>query len=96
MRWNPFRQWETRRYVRRYLTTRCREVTREELDITIAQVKSFKGCRGTPCGKCPSRILDDACHIFRDSDCLKVLPSELARLYKSAKTDEQKYGSMPI
>ena len=96
MRWNPFKTWKLRLLIRSEVRKHCRSLTREELDETLAQFATIRLCRDISCSDCIGRYLEIECFIFQEHTTINILASELKRLRKRAKTDEQKYGSMPL
>ena len=96
MRWNRFKTWKLRLLIRSEVRKHCRSLTREELDETLARLVTIGLCRDISCYDCIGRDLEIECFIFHEHTTINILASELKRLRKRAKTDEQKYGSMPL
>ena len=96
MRWNLFKTWKLRRGIRAEVREKCLGLTREELDEVIEQVRTNNRVCQHVCRVCSARKLELGCWIFHKRSTIDILASELVLLRKRAKTDEQKYGSMPI
>ena len=72
--------------------------TREELADLLQKVYKVNKevCSGTPCSMCPLCNSDLPCHFVYISAYRPHTIYLLKKLAKSAPTDEQKYGNMPL